>query len=138
MTAPAAELQKAIFEALDGDAALTLALGGQRVFDHAPANVAFPYVTFGRTSIYDWSTGTESGIEQLFTLHVWSKAKGKQEALRIMDLVQARLAQAPLELADHHLVNLRQEFSEVRYDEDQTVHHGLLRYRAVIEGIPPP
>ena len=51
----AVELQKAVFEALAGDAALA-ALIGTRIFDHAPANVAFPYVTFGRTSIYDWST----------------------------------------------------------------------------------
>ena len=42
MTAPAAELQKAIFEALAADAGLTTALGGPRIHDHAPANVAFP------------------------------------------------------------------------------------------------
>jgi hypothetical protein len=133
MTAPAAELQRAIFEALGSDAALLAALGGARIYDHAPATVAFPYITFGRTSIYDWSTGTESGTEQLFTLHVWSKAKGKKEALDIMELASARLRDASLDLGDHRLVNLRQEFSEARYDEDQTVHHGLLRFRAVIE-----
>ena len=83
--------------AIPDDATLVLAvsggsdsmalLGGARIFDQAPANVAFPYITFGRTSIYDWSTGTESGTEQLFTLHVWSKMKGKKETLDIMDLV---------------------------------------------------
>ena len=87
----AAELQKAIFEALGANAALT-ALVGARIFDHAPANVAFPYITFGRTSVYDWSTGTESGAEQLFTLHVWSKAKGKKEVLEIMELARAHAA----------------------------------------------
>ena len=133
MTAPAVELQKAIFEALGQDAELVSALGGAQIYDHAPANVAFPYITFGRTSIYDWSTGTESGTEQLFTLHVWSKAKGKKEALEIMDLVKARLAGASLDLSGHHLVNLRFEFEEARFDEDQSVHHGLLRYRAVTE-----
>ena len=133
MTAPAVELQKAIFEELGQDAELVSALGGAQIYDHAPANVAFPYITFGRTSIYDWSTGTESGTEQLFTLHVWSKAKGKKEALEIMDLVKARLAGASLDLSGHHLVNLRFEFEEARFDEDQSVHHGLLRYRAVTE-----
>ncbi|MEP9388781.1 DUF3168 domain-containing protein [Mesorhizobium sp. KR9-304] len=128
----AAELQKAIFEALGANGALT-ALVGARIHDHAPANVAFPYLTFGRTSIYDWSTGTESGSEQLFTLHVWSKGKGKKEVLEIMELARATLHDAALELEGHRLVNLRLEFSEARYDEDLSVHHGLLRFRAVTE-----
>jgi len=132
MPAPAAELQKAVFEALAGDAALT-ALVGPRIHDHAPANVAFPYITFGRTSIFDWSTGTESGSEQLFTLHVWSKAKGKKETLDIMEIARARLDDAELPLDEHQLVDLRHEFAEARYDEDLSVYHGLLRFRAVTE-----
>ena len=90
-------------------------------------------VTFGRTSIYDWSTGTESGTEQLFTLHVWSKAKGKKEAIEIMDAARAALHDRALPLDGHALVNLRLEFSEVRFDDDQSVYHGLLRFRAVTE-----
>jgi hypothetical protein len=133
MTAPAAELQRAIFAALSGSAGLVAVLGGQRVFDHAPANIAFPYIIFGRTSIYDWSTGTESGAEQLFTLHVWSKAKGKKEAIEIMDETRAALHDRSLPLDGHALVNLRLEFSEVRFDDDQSVYHGLLRFRAVTE-----
>jgi hypothetical protein len=133
MTAPAAELQRAIFAALSGSAGLVAALGGERVFDHAPAHVAFPYITFGRTSIYDWSTGTESGTEQLFTLHVWSKAKGKKEAIGIMDEARAVLHDQSLPLDGHALVNLRLEFSEVRFDDDLSVYHGLLRFRAVTE-----
>jgi len=133
MTAAAADLQKALFEALNGDAALAAMLGGAKIFDHAPANVAFPYVTFGRTSVYDWSTSTESGTEQLFTLHVWSKARGKREALAIMEIVRARLDGGPLVLDRNLLVNMTLEFVEVRYDEDLSVYHGLLRFRAVTE-----
>jgi hypothetical protein len=133
MTAPAADLQKSLFETLAGDDALTALLGGAKIFDHAPADVRFPYVTFGRTSIYDWSTGTESGTEQLFTLHIWSKAKGKKETLDIMEVIKGRLDDAGLALDEHHLVNLRFEFGEARYDDDLSVHHCLLRFRAVIE-----
>lgn len=132
MGAPAVELQKAILDALAGDAALT-AMVGSRILDHAPANVAFPYLTFGRTSLYDWSTGTEIGTEHLFTIHVWSKAKGKKETLDLMELVKARLHDGGLALAGHRLVNLRLEFAEARHDEDLAVHHGLLRFRAVTE-----
>jgi hypothetical protein len=132
MTAPAVELQKAIFAALGTNAALT-DLVGPRIHDAPPANTPFPYISFGRTSIYDWSTATESGTEQLFTLHVWSKARGKQETLSILDLAEASLHEAALTLAGHTLVSLRREYSEVRYDEDLTLFHGLLRFRAVTE-----
>lgn len=133
MAAPGLELQKAVFAALSADAALAAALGGPKIYDLAPTKVAFPYITFGRTTVYDWSTGTENGTEHLFTLHVWSKARGRSEALDIVELVRTRLHGAELALEGYNLVNLREEFSETRYDDDLGVHHGILRYRAVIE-----
>lgn len=136
MGSPVAELQKAIHAALAGDAALTALLGGVRVYDQTPASVPFPYITFGRTSVYDWGTGTESGTEQLLTLHVWSKGKGKKEAHELMDAVATRLHDAGLALESHSLVNLRLEFSDVVFDEDLSVHHGMLRFRAVTEANP--
>jgi hypothetical protein len=133
MASPAVDLQKAIHGLLTADAALVAKLGGQKVFDATPPNAAFPYVSFGRTSIYDWSTGTESGTEQLFTIHVWSKAKGKTETLEIMETIRQLIDAAPPELEDHVLVNLQLEFAEVRFDDDISVHHGMLRFRAVME-----
>ena len=133
MGAPALELQKAVLAALAGDEDLTAALGGPRIFDHVPADTPFPYLTFGRTSVFDWSTSSEAGFEQLLTLHAWSKAQGKTEALEIMDLVAALLNDQPLTLESHRLVSIRQEFSEVRYDDDLAVYHGLLRFRVLIE-----
>ena len=133
MASAATELQKAVFAALGGEAALVSALDGQRIYDHAPADVAFPYVTFGRTSVYDWSTGTEDGSEHVFTIHVWSKARGKSEAVGIMEIVRGALHDADLALDGFTLVNLRREFEEVRYEDDHAVYHGLLRFRAVVE-----
>lgn len=135
MASAAVELQKAILKALRGDATLTLLLGGDKFFDHTPASVTFPYITFGRTSVYDWSTATEVGSEHLFTLHIWSKAKGRKEALDIMELAEQALHDRALTLNGHRLINLRLEFSEVRFDDDQSVYHGLLRFRAAVEKI---
>lgn len=132
MPAAAIEVQTALFAALRADADLT-AIVGDRVFDHAPANVAFPCISFGRAAASDWSTATEDGVELLLTLHVWSKAKGKREALEIMDAVRAVLHDAAPALDEHRLVNLRLVSAEARYDEDQAVQHGLMRLRAVTE-----
>jgi len=133
MSAPAVDLQRSIHALLTADAGLVARLGGQKVFDATPPNAVFPYISFGRTTLYDWSTGTEIGTEQLFTIHVWSKAKGKTETLEIMETVRQLIDAAPAALGEHVLVNLALEFAEARYDEDVSVHHGLLRFRAVIE-----
>lgn len=133
MSSAAIELQKAVFAALSTDAALTAKLGGARIHDHAPANVAFPCLTLGQTSVQDWGTGTEDGNEHIFTVHVWSKAKGRSETLEVMEIVRAALHDAELALAGHHLVNLRREFEEARFDDDLAVHHGTVRFRAVTE-----
>ncbi len=133
MSSAALELQKAIYAALSSSAALTGALGADRIHDHAPAHLAFPYVTFGRSTMTEWATSTEDGHEHIFTVHVWSNARGKSQALGIMAIIRAILHDAELSVADHDLVNLRQEFEEVRYDADNDVYHGTLRYRAVTE-----
>ena len=132
MSEAALALQAAMLACLRADEAVT-AVVGDRIFDAAPRNAAFPYLAFGPARASDWSTGTESGTEQLLTLHVWSKAKGRREVLAVMEAIRARLADAALTLDDHHLVNLRLEFAEARYDDDLSVHHGLLRFRAVTE-----
>jgi len=133
MTSAAIDLQKAVFTVLTADEALTTKLGGARIHDQAPANVAFPYLTFGRTSVFDWSTSTENGDEHIFSVHVWSKAKGKAEALEIADLVKQTLHDKSLAMETHRLVSLRQEYEEVRYNDDHAVYHGMVRFRALTE-----
>lgn len=134
MAATALDLQKAVFTALTTDVALTDRLGGPRIHDHhAPGELPFPYVSFGRTSLFDWSTSTEGGSEQLFTLQVWSKARGKAEALEIMELVRACLDDQPLAMAEGQLVLMRLEFAEVRRDDDLALYRGSMRFRALVE-----
>lgn len=133
MTQAALELQKAIFAQLSTDAPLADLLGGPKVYDHAPADVAFPYVTFGRTSLFDWSTDTEGGSEQILTIHAWSKRQGKREALRIMEAVRLALEGELPALDGFRLVLLRLEDADARFEESEAVHHGLLRFRALVE-----
>ncbi|MFC6487974.1 DUF3168 domain-containing protein [Nitratireductor sp. GCM10026969] len=133
MTAATLDLQEAVFAALKQEPALVAALGGPRFHDVTPAGLGFPYVTFGRASAYDWSTGTESGSEHFFSLHVWSKHKGRREALELMELVRTVLHGRDLALSGHHLVNLRLDSAQARYDEDLSAYQGTLHFRAVVE-----
>jgi Protein of unknown function (DUF3168) len=126
-------LQRGVYQALAGSIDLTTLLGGVRVYDHAPQSAPYPFITLGQSAVRDWSTGTEYGAEHNLTLHVWSRSGGKQQVLKILEAIRAVLHDQPLALADHHLVNLRHEFSEARLDPDGDTFHGVVRYRAVTE-----
>lgn len=126
-------LQHSIYQALASSPDVTTLLGGARIYDDPPQAASFPFVTLGQSVVRDWSTGTEDGAEHELTLHVWSRAGGKKEVQAIMEAVRGALHDQPLSLADHHLVNLRHEFSEARLDPDGDTFHGIVRYRAVTE-----
>jgi hypothetical protein len=132
MTSAALALQKAVYAAIVADDDVG-ALIGDRIYDLAPRNAVFPYVTIGQTTLADWSTGTEAGAEHRLTLDVWSRQGGKSECHAIADAIRAALHDAALALTGHALVNLRFETADVARDPDGITFHGVLRFRAVTE-----
>lgn len=126
-------LQRAIYETLTADAAVTAVLGGPRIHDDVPRAAELPYVTIGQSSTRDWSTGSEDGEEHTLTVHVWSRANGRKQVQEIMGVVRGALDDAALTVVGHRLVNLRHEFCEARRDPDGETYHGLIRFRAVTE-----
>ena len=127
------DLQRAVYGALAGDATLVALLGGPHIYDDVPQRAAFPFVTIGRSELRDWSTGTDPGTEHQLTVHVWSRVAGRREVHEILGALADILHEASLSLTDHVLVNLRQDFSEVRRDPDGKTYHGIMRLRAVTE-----
>ena len=132
-TAASAALRAAVHDALIADAALVNLLGGPKVYDEPPRSAAFPYVTLGEARIADYSTGTEAGEEHQLTLHAWSRQGGNREAHRIAGALLQALDDAPLALADNHLVNFRFAVADVRREADGRTYHALVRFRAVTE-----
>jgi hypothetical protein len=132
-TAAAAALRAAIHDALVADAPLASVLGGARIYDEPPKDAVFPYVTLGEARISDFSTGTEQGEEHQLTLHAWSRQGGHKEAHLITGALLQALADAPLTLAGHALVNLRFTLADVRREADGRTYHVLVRFRAVTE-----
>ena len=127
------QLQQAVYGALSGNAALVALLGGPRIYDDVPHAAAYPFVSLGQTSSTDWGTSTGDGEEHIVTLHVWSSFGGRSEAQLIMGAIRDVLHTVHLTLTGHTLVNLRQQFSDVRREADGITIHGLVRYRAVTQ-----
>ena len=133
MNAAALDLQEAVVTALRGHEALVSALGGQKIHALPPAALPFPYITFGRTEVYDWSADQSEGSEILFSLHVWSKHRGRREALQLIDLVAEALDEGRVVPTRHHLVTCTLDATEVRYDEDLDAFEGAVHVRALME-----
>ena len=126
-------LQKGLYQVLSNAPSVTGLLGGARIYDDVPQRAAFPYVTFGHTESRDWGTGTEDGQEHVLTLHVWSRAGGKRQTHEILGVLRSLLHDQAVPLNEHHLINLRHEFTDARRDPDGATYHGIIRYRAVTE-----
>ena len=133
MASSAWELQKSIYAALIADGALTTLLGGAHIYDDVPRGAQLPYVTFGQSTVRDWSTGTDPGHEHLFTMHVWTRVNGERQAHQIMSAIRDRLHDTTLPLSGFSLINLRHEFSDSFREPDGETIHGVVRYRAVTE-----
>ena len=126
-------LQKAVFEALTANANLMGAISG--VYDHVPADSAFPYVTIGETTVTDWSSKTFDGQAHSVTLHVWSRARGRKELKEILALTYDTLNGAALSIEGQQLVDLRFDFAQTLLDADGLTFHGIQRYRAVTRAL---
>jgi hypothetical protein len=134
-TSASVALRSAVHAALSADAALAGLLGGSKVYDEPPRAAAFPYVTLGETRIADFSAGDEPSEEHQMTLHAWSRQGGHREAHAIAGALLQALDDAPLALADHHLVNFRFATADVRREADGRTYHALVRFRAVTEPV---
>jgi hypothetical protein len=130
------ELQRAILTSLEQSAALAELIGQRSIHDHVPPSARFPFVTFGQTSAFDWSTSTETGTEHFVSLHVWSKTRGRTEVLAIMNAIDEALDGAPPLLAGHSLVSLTRDAVEARFDDNLAGYHGTVRFRIVTEPTP--
>ena len=133
MAAATLALQAAVQAALLADPALRAALGGPRVYDTAPREAAFPYVTLGDARITDTSGDDAPLQEHQLTLHAWSRQGGHREAHIITGALLQALDDAPLSPAGHRLVNLRFAIADIRREADGRTYHAVVRFRAVTE-----
>ena len=130
-------VQVAVKTALQNNAAFGTLVGGTgtlaRIYDHVDQASAFPYVTLGDTTALPFDTKDKTGMEQTFTVHVWSRYRGRKEAQDIMAAAYGVLHRGTLTVTGHTFVNSEWEFSETFEDPDGLTKHGVSRYRIVTQ-----
>jgi Protein of unknown function (DUF3168) len=128
-------LQQAIVTQLSNDAILTGLLGGSKIYDRPKEGAALPYVTLGMTRAFDASTASERAQEHLFTLHVWSRERGRKDAFVMLTAMRDALETMQAMQGVMRVVSMMYQSQDLRFDEDVSAYHGTLRYRAVTEAL---
>lgn len=130
----AAELQKAIIDALVADAAVG-ALVGDRIYDRMPQDGDYPCITFGPSQQL---TADEEQIDledHSVQLDCWSRDHGrKKPVMDIMAAVKTALHDASLSLPDPYaLVFIRVRDMRPFLDRDGITAHGVVDIEAAVE-----
>jgi hypothetical protein len=128
-------LQQAVFSHLAADTALAALLGGAKVYDRPPQGAAMPYVTLGMTRAFNADTASERAQEQFFTLHGWSSAGGRKEAMLVLEAIRARMESLPAVNGTMRIVSVRAQGEDIGHDPDLRAFHGVLRFRAMTEPV---
>lgn len=133
MADPALALQGAINVKLRAEVAAV----ADRVLDHVPSGVAFPYIELGEFQTVDDGAQCHDGVEVFITLHVWSRPgttrPGQVEAKTIAGAVRGSLHEAELDLGtDWQFLEIAHQDTRYLKDPDGLTSHAVLTFRALV------
>ena len=97
MTHPILSLQSALVAALVDDAALTVLIGANAVYDAPPKGRRPPYVTIARHDVLPRDGDLAPGHDHRVLLHAWSDAASRKAVLAIAECVLAVAMSAELD-----------------------------------------
>ena len=129
----ASALQRAIFQRLSSDVALTALVEANGITDRRLSQPVSPLVVIAGIDSTDHSTGSEPGEEHTVTLEAWAEAAGHRTVQAVAAAARAALHDAALTLDGHHLVFLLHRDTRMRRDGKSRFHRADMRFRAVTE-----
>lgn len=128
---------KALHNRLSTDLGVQNGLGDPpRLYDSAPEDPVFPYLTYGDLKCEDDSGDGVSRTLHKTSLHVWSRYAGRAEVLGILTQISAALNASPLSLEGGQEAVCVVPYVDVVRAKDGRTLHGLLRlniYTQILE-----
>lgn len=125
------QLQTAVYEALQP----VLSARGVGIYDEVPnlpvgmPETSFPYVEISDTVFVPADTDDTVGWDAFMTFHIWSRARGKEEAYQIEQMIYETLNRQPLTLANYVVIDaLRDGPFAIQRDPDNVTIHGFGDY----------
>ncbi|MDZ7711707.1 MAG: DUF3168 domain-containing protein [Rhodovibrio sp.] len=122
------ELQKAIYQALDGN--VTVGGNAVPVYNPPPTDAPYPYIDIGDENSADFSTHTEAARERFVTLSVWSDQPGKSEVYSVLSQMETLLDRAKLTLGTGRAWDVQATSTQITRDLDGRTFTGTMTVRA--------
>ncbi|HHP5383960.1 TPA: DUF3168 domain-containing protein [Staphylococcus aureus] len=97
-----------------------------RVFDCVQKDAVYPYIVVGETNVTNKETTTSMVEDVGITLHVYSQARNRDEALQIIQFLGFVLNNE-IEIDYYSFIKSRIDTQEVITDIDQYTKHGIIR-----------
>lgn len=121
-------LARALHDALRIDAGIMAQLGSPaRLYDHAPEDPVFPYLTYGAMRREDQGGDGSALLAHTINLHVWSRYGGRAEILDAVHALEAVFERRDIEVAGFDLVTANVVYSDIFRAADGRTLHGILR-----------
>jgi hypothetical protein len=121
-------VQQKVFEALSG-------VISAPVYDNAPDETGFPYVTIGEAIANEWDTDNEIGQEVNFTINVWSRQDSSKETKLIQGEVYDALHLLRFVESGYHFTNNYFLSSTLFKNNDNITRQGVQEFKLTIEKV---
>ena len=135
----AENLQRALYNALTGDATLMALITGVYADVQQPNlpedDSDFPYVVIGQDNLTPFDTKTDNGASALCQLDVWSRSNNLLEVKTIASAIYDVLQKGSLTIADANHVLTRIESQSFSKDPDGQTKRGMVMARVVYDEI---
>jgi hypothetical protein len=126
-------VQKAIFQTLAGNAALTALIGAGRVLDDPPDALRPPYVLIGTIRSRPVAASVEEGEEHRISIAAWSTENGNRQAALMAAAIRRALEIPPLAEAPHVIANIEATECVVGAVAGEGLYRADLVFRAFTE-----
>lgn len=138
MSDPSLEVQGAIVAALKTVGVLPAVVGDSPtrypgVYDTAPPNAMFPYITLGDCQVLPDKAGCIDGAELFLQIDAWSRSVGYPEVKNIAKAIKAKLDDQPLTVAGFSVVIFEHESTQYLRDPDGLTRHAAITFRSLIQ-----
>ncbi len=127
------QLQSALYALLDNDAELHAIIHG--IYDAAPENPVFPYITLSDIQIEDASARSLPISEIHFELNIWSTYQGRAELYNISENLDGLITNTGLQgFGAHQLLVIQKQKQRFFQLSKQRVMQSNIHYRAIMQG----
>jgi len=126
------QVQEAVFSALIADTALQERLTG--IYDEAPSEARYPYLTMGDTNASTNDLKDITGAQISFNIALWSNEPSQMQVKELMEHTDKILHRSKLIIVGYDLLTLQLQTASVtrQWIEEGSLYKGILSYTAQV------